>query len=250
MITSLANYLPGNSRKAPNILHGQIPWGAMAQWKIGAQQTWPGCIFIYAIFNKIYIYKDKCTYKLVWTAASACPARPVSAWAQWGRSWGQSQGSSSCWRGQLRRGWGRPPALSLTSPREDMGAWLSRGHGGVARFTAPAALTNMDWSDWEAKHKINIPGCSRARRYFAAGRAVNDGRHETLGWHYGIMHRGRLLGYTVICSHCSQRFYTREADPCLELEHTPLANNIVHFEKLISTVYLTAAGKLATAVAI
>ena len=85
----------------------------------------------------------------------------------------------------------------------------------------------MDWSDWAAKHKINIPGC-RARRYLAAGRAVNDGRHETLCWHYGIMHRGRLLGYRVICSHCSQRFFTREADPCLELEHTPLAKNIVH----------------------
>ena len=97
------------------------------------------------------------------------------------------------------RTWGRGSA-------GDTGAW----HGSLLLLP----LTDMDWSDW---HKINIPGCSRARRYFAAGRAVNDGRHETLGWHYGIMHRGRLLGYTVICSHCSQRFYIREADPCLEL---------------------------------
>ena len=115
-----------------------------------------------------------------------------------------------------------------------MGAWLSWGHS-LLQLLLP--LTAMDWSDWAAKHKINIPGCSRARRYPAAGRAVNDGRHETLCWHYGIMHRGRLLGYRVICSHCSQRLFTREADPCLELEHTPLAKNIVHYEKLTTDLH-------------
>ena len=65
------------------------------------------------------------------------------------------------------RTWGRGSA-------GDTGAWH--------RSLLLLPLTDMDWSDW---HKINIPGCSRARRYFAAGRAVNDGRHETLGWHYG-----------------------------------------------------------------
>ena len=36
----------------------------------------------------------------------------------------------------------------------------------------------------------------------------------------------------------SQRLFTREAYPCLELEHTPLAKNIVHYEKLRTDLHI------------
>ena len=188
MITSLANYLPGNSRKAPNILHGQIPWGAMPQWKVGAQQTWPGCIFIYAICNKIHLLlKIIFTYKLVWTAASACPARPVSAWAHWGRSWGQSQGSSSCQRGQQRRGWGRPPALSLTLPREDMGAWLS-GDTWAGRWILSIWQEAMPFCAWQ---RATDGGSGRVIRHNMDRRASVS----LIGSpYYTTADRGRVVG--------------------------------------------------------